>query len=168
MTEENPIHFEARASKLQILRAGWKEVHLKASKPSFPTRKRRSLPSYLAPTPLLDEAGFLADFDGSLIPNAPLLINLLLFKYSSTSFSTLPLSCFGFLYSPHSLAQPPSHQESPQREEILRGNRCNIPHIKQLPPPRPLLRPLHHLNRLHIRTINLDPHLHPHHQQFIP
>ena len=36
--------------------------------------------SYLALTPPLDEAGFLADLDGSLTPNAPLLINLLLFK----------------------------------------------------------------------------------------
>ena len=54
-------------------------------------------PPYLAPTPFLAELGFFALFPGSLTPTAPLLTNLLLFRYSSTTPSTLPRSCFGFL-----------------------------------------------------------------------
>ena len=80
---------------------------------------------YLALTPLLDEAGFLADFDGSLIPTPPLRINLLRFKYSSTSLSTLPLSCFGFLIHTRPSLAPistPDHPEqNPNKQQRTRG-----------------------------------------------
>ena len=73
--------------------------------------------SYLALTPLLDEAGFLADLDGSLIPTPPLLINLLRFRYSSTSLSTLPLSCFGFLINTHTaLISTQFHKNYPNQK----------------------------------------------------
>lgn len=51
-------------------------------------------PFYLSLALLLDEGGFFADLAGSLTPNAPLLINLLFFKYSSIHLSTLPLPSF--------------------------------------------------------------------------
>ena len=54
-------------------------------------------PTYLAPTPFIAALGFFALAAGSLTPTAPLLNNLLRFKYSSTTPSTLPRSCFGFL-----------------------------------------------------------------------
>lgn len=43
-----------------------------------------------------------------------------------------------------------------------------FPHIIQPRPPHPLLPPLHNLNPLHIRTINLIPHLDPHPSQLPP
>jgi len=55
---------------------------------------------HLALTPLLAAEGFFTETFGFLTPSAPLLISLLLFKYSSTKPSTLPLSCLGFLEVP--------------------------------------------------------------------
>ena len=40
-------------------------------------------------------------------------------------------------------------------------------HVIQPRPPRPLLFPLHNLNALHVRTVHLDPHLHPNPRQLI-
>ena len=56
-----------------------------------------STPVYRALTPLFACSGLFADIPGSFTPDAPLLINLLLLKYSLTSPSTLPRSYFGFL-----------------------------------------------------------------------
>ncbi|KAL8638342.1 MAG: hypothetical protein Q9228_004500 [Teloschistes exilis] len=60
------------------------------------SKKTNKPTSHFALTPTLAEAGFFALLDGSLTPTAPLLTNLLFFKYSSTTPSTLPRSCFGF------------------------------------------------------------------------
>ena len=42
-----------------------------------------------------------------------------------------------------------------------------LPHIIQPRPPRPLLRPLHHLNRLDGWTVDFHVHLHPCHQEAV-
>lgn len=97
--------------------------------------------SYLAPTPLLADAGFFTDNDESLTPNAPLLINLLLFKYASTSFSTLPLSCFGFLHPP--LISPEFPPNAPTGGKPLGGTEqhtaynTTCPSLPSSPPSSP-------------------------------
>lgn len=54
--------------------------------------------------------------------------------------------------------------------EISKRSICkiNAPHIIQPRPPLPLLRPLHNLHALHVRTEHLDPHLHAHPRQLVP
>lgn len=59
------------------------------------------------------------------------------------------------------IALAPHHFPSKNKE------RKNIPQIIQSRPPLSLLRPLHNLHPLHIRTKHLNPHLHPHPCQLI-
>ncbi len=83
-------------------------------------------------------------------------------RYCRTIFCTDPISCFGFLTSK---TTPIS---TPYPDSFVHKGAFHIPHIVQPRPPRPLLPPLHDLYPLHIRTVNLKPHLHAHSRQLIP
>ncbi len=146
------------------------DTHMQSCLSQYPVRYRKIASAarvYLAPTPLFPCSGLLLEARGSCTPIAPLRINLLFFKYSSTSLSTLPLSCFGFL-SPTDQHSPCLQASSQADTKKMKEKREHIPHIIQPRPPRPLLRPLHNLQTPHIRAVDLNPHLHPNSQNPVP